>query len=60
MKIILFSLSIILLLFSCSVVDAPTGACRWGPDKENCTETTHDQCIKTYYNASWHGDEHCN
>ena len=59
MKTILFALSIILLLFSCNVVDAPTGACKWGPLKENCTETTHDDCKKSY-NGSWYGDEHCN
>ena len=57
-KIILFSLSLMLLIFSCNVVDPPTGACRWGPLKQNCTETTHDDCKKTF-NGDWYGEEHC-
>jgi hypothetical protein len=58
MKAVLFSLSIIFLLFSCSVVDAPTAACKWGPILQNCTETTYEDCIKSY-KGTWYGQEHC-
>ncbi len=58
MKTVLFFLSIILLLFSCNVTDPPTGACKWGPLKDRCVETTYDDCKKAY-NGDWYGQEHC-
>ncbi len=43
MKTIFFSLCFI-FLFSCNVTDPPTGACKWGTNRQNCTITTAEDC----------------
>lgn len=58
MKTVFFFLCFI-FLSSCDVTDPPTGACKWGALKDNCTETTYDDCKKAY-NGDWYGREHCN
>ena len=58
MKTVFIILCIILFLPSCDVVDAPTGACRYGPLGTTCSETTANVCYEKL-NGVWYEGETC-